>query len=196
MGYERIKKIFYVSIMGMLMTSTVPAVELESEYNSEEYYLSSGVSDGELEDKDSEYLTPNEYVWYEENSPAVIRARNETHGMNESQAFEKIKEIMKNEFSYDFEKAEEIKSEVIHEPWMPDVQSCYEQRKGICQDLAAVTVCMLRTVGIRSELVIGYADGNYHAWTESWVDGKKVLYDPTGAIMGFNIDNYETERFY
>ena len=68
---------------------------------------------------------------------------------------------------------------------------------GICQDLSAVTAAMLRTMGIPGRLIIGYADDNYHAWTQTVVDGNDEFFDPTAAVGGINsVKTYSVERYY
>ena len=49
---------------------------------------------------------------------------------------------------------------------MPQPQECFESRMGICQDLSAVMVAMLRSQGIPTKEIFGYVspDGLYHAW--------------------------------
>jgi hypothetical protein len=53
---------------------------------------------------------------------------------------------------------------------------------------------MLRAVSVPCNLVIGWADGQYHAWVEARIDGKRYLYDhddPQGAVK-----MYKRERMY
>ncbi|MDQ2837874.1 MAG: transglutaminase family protein [Actinomycetota bacterium] len=72
----------------------------------------------------------------------------------------------------------------------------WQERNGVCQDFAHISLAMLRSVGIPARYVSGYlhpnADalighttvGESHAWVEWW-DGDWVGYDPTnGKPMG------------
>ena len=59
----------------------------------------------------------------------------------------------------------------------PDLDRTWEKRKGICMDIASLTVGMLRAVGINAYMVYGWADRNYHAWVEATIDGKTYRYD-------------------
>ena len=66
------------------------------------------------------------------------------------------------------------------------------QRKGVCQDIAHLTVGLLRSVGIPARYVSGYLHpiphasvgdvgaGQSHAWVEWWV-GEWYGFDPTNA---------------
>jgi transglutaminase-like putative cysteine protease len=74
-----------------------------------------------------------------------------------------------------------------------DVGEVWSQRKGVCQDIAHVTIGMLRSAGIPARYVSGYFDprpeadvgatvaGESHAWVEWW-DGAWSAYDPTNAL--------------
>lgn len=77
----------------------------------------------------------------------------------------------------------------------PDIKQCFDKRTGICMDISALACCMFRAVGIRADVVFGWAtwiytmrtdvDGvrvyhrgtSWHAWCEVIVDGEMVLYD-------------------
>ena len=58
-------------------------------------------------------------------------------------------------------------------------------------------VCMLRTQGIPSRLMIGYADKQYHAWVTTTVGNKEEFFDPTAALNSISkVKSYTTERYY
>ncbi len=76
-----------------------------------------------------------------------------------------------------------------------DVERCYEKRQGICMDIAALTACMFRAVGMAANVAFGkctsiyimHTDKNgdreyrygpsWHAWNEIYVDKKKITWD-------------------
>lgn len=77
---------------------------------------------------------------------------------------------------------------------LPDVARCWTRQMGICLDISALTVGMLRAVFVPCSLVIGHADGHYHAWVEARIDGRRYLYDhddPAGKVKF-----YKKERMY
>ena len=77
---------------------------------------------------------------------------------------------------------------------LPNVPRCWDRQMGICLDIASLTAGMLRAVSVPCSLVIGWADGYYHAWVEARIGGKRYLYDhddPTGKVR-----NYRRERMY
>ena len=94
--------------------------------------------------------------------------------------------IIKN-ISYDYIKAINTKQQY------PEIDKCFEQKRGICYDIAALMVAMCRICGFHAALIIGYCDKVYHAWVN--VEGKN--YDPTKRIIGDNKKHkYTTERKY
>jgi transglutaminase-like putative cysteine protease len=77
---------------------------------------------------------------------------------------------------------------------LPNVARCWDCHMGICLDIASLTAGMLRAVSVPCNLVIGWADGQYHAWVEARIDGKRYLYDhddPKGTVK-----TYKRERMY
>lgn len=70
----------------------------------------------------------------------------------------------------------------------PDVSGCWSKHMGICLDTAALTVGMLRAVGIRAYLCIGHADRNYHAWVEAIINGQTFRYDHDGKANNYNVE--------
>ncbi|GAB4003453.1 transglutaminase family protein [Nocardioides ultimimeridianus] len=87
-----------------------------------------------------------------------------------------------------------VKAEVEYVPGSTDVHaeaaSAWEQRSGVCQDIAHLVVGALREVGLPARYVSGYvlpvldpvvgepAHGESHSWVEWW-DGAWHAYDPT-----------------
>ena len=145
-----------------------------------------------LSSKEVCFLYPNQYVNYTIESEAVKKSDELCAGMTEKQSYEAICSYMKSTFAYDF-----IKAITVTAGTLPDVEGCYSKKIGICQDLAAVMCCMLRTQGIPARLTIGYADNGYHAWVTIKRDNKELFFDPTAAVNGINkVKSYTPERYY
>lgn len=142
----------------------------------------------QLVDENAAFLVPNQYVNYVQTTPAVLKS---DEICAEGDAYQKVCDFMASEFSYDF-----VRAKTISPGELPEIDQCFENRSGICQDMAAVMCCMLRVQGIPAKLMIGYADKYYHAWTMAVVDGKEVFFDPTAAIGALNAKKYKVERFY
>ena len=146
--------------------------------------------DVQLTSETAAFLVPNQYVNYTRESPSVQKSDEISSG-SQKEIFQSVCDFMADNFSYDF-----VRAQSVSPGDLPEVDSCFELKSGICQDLSAVMVSMLRVQGIPSRLVIGYADGYYHAWTSSIVDGEEIFFDPTAAINAINAGSYTQERFY
>ena len=142
----------------------------------------------ELEDENAAFLVPNQYVDYVRTTNAVLKS---DELATQGDIYKTICDFMTSEFSYDF-----VRAKTIQAGTLPEIDQCFDNRAGICQDLSAVMVCMLRVQGIPAKLMIGYADKYYHAWTTAIVDGQEVFFDPTQAIGCLNAKKYTIERYY
>lgn len=156
-------------------------------------YSSEGkvVVDAQMSDRNAAFLVPNQYVNYELWTSAVQKSDEICAGMSPDEAYKAVTEFMASEFAYDF-----VRAKTISSGEKPDIDYCYDNRMGICQDLAAVTACMLRVQGVPTRLVIGYADKYYHAWNTMVVNGEEIFFDPTNAVGAIDAKTYQTERMY
>lgn len=145
----------------------------------------------QLVDENAAYLVPNQYVDYELWTSAVQKSDELCADEAPNAVYQAVTEFMSSEFAYDF-----VRAKTVSSGQLPEIDYCYENRMGVCQDLAAVMVCMLRVQGVPAKLVIGYADKYYHAWTVTVIDGQEVFFDPTNAIGAINAKKYQTERMY
>lgn len=145
----------------------------------------------QLSNENAAFLVPNQYVDYVQTTNAVLKS---DELATQGEVYKTICDFMTNEFSYDFARAKAISQK--GGLTLPDIDNCFDARAGVCQDLSAIMVCMLRVQGIPAKLIIGYADKYYHAWTMAVVDGKEVFFDPTQAIGCISASRYTTERFY
>ena len=101
---------------------------------------------------------------------------------------EKVNKLLKyisRVFSYDYIRALQIPKK----NGMPDIDRCWRTKMGICFDISAMTVGMLRGIGIYAQLCIGKADGHNHAWVEYMINGKRYRYDHDGKAKV-----YKTQR--
>ncbi len=148
--------------------------------------------DVKLSREDGAFLYPNQYVNYNQLTKAVAVADQLCAGKSEKDAYNLIRSYVLENFGYDF-----IKSVTVAAGELPDIEGCFEKKMGVCQDLSALIVCMLRSQGIPAKLVIGYADKNYHAWTLTTINSKEVFFDPTAAlnVIGKPV-SYSVERYY
>lgn len=142
----------------------------------------------ELADENAAFLVPNQYVSYVQTTNAVLKS---DELATQGEVYKTVCDFMAKEFQYDF-----VRAKTIAAGTLPEIEQSFDNRAGICQDLSAIMVCMLRVQGIPAKLMIGYADKYYHAWTMAVVDGEEVFFDPVQAIGCINAKKYATERFY
>jgi len=168
-----------------------------------------------LDDEFAPFLRPNQYVNFKTDSKTVAKAAELVKDANDlTGKISAIYNYVIANLSYDRELAANAKS-----GYLTDVDAVLAKGKGIRLDYAAVTTAMLRSPGIPTKLVVGYAGDRYHAWINvyseetGWInnaiffDGKVwKLMDPTFAstagqsasVMQYIGDgtNYTTKFLY
>ncbi len=148
-----------------------------------------------MPDELSCFLYPNQYVSYNENTACVKFAQELCKDMkDQDEIFQAVCNYMKGgAFMYDY-----IKSVTVKPGQMPQIDECWETKRGICQDLSAVTCAMLRSQGIPARLMIGTVGANtYHAWVLAVVNGKNRFFDPTAELNASSkTETYTPERYY
>ncbi len=161
------------------------------------------------------FLRPNQYVNYNGSTTAVLKAAELCTGYTtDLQKLDRIYNFVINHFTYDSNKAATVQS-----GYLPNLNSVYAQRRGICFDYASVMTAMLRSQNIPCKLVVGYASSSYHAWINvyirnvGWINGAIYfdgnswkLMDPTFASSGNssssimqyigNGSNYSAQYYY
>lgn len=121
---------------------------------------------------------PNQYVNYAKDSPCVRKAAELCKGLKYNlEKYAAISDYIDSHFVYDY-----IKSATTKGFALPDIDTCFKKKMGICQDLAAMAAAMLRSQGVACAFVIGYANKKYHAWVEPCV-AFVFEYDPTKNIQ-------------
>ena len=161
------------------------------------------------------FLTPNQFVNFNQSS-RVVRLANELTAGSRSvfDSVSRIYEYVITNINYDFVLATTVRSGFV-----PNLDRVLDDRMGICFCFAALMTAMLRSQGIPTKLVIGYAGDVFHAWISVhseetgwvtnviWFDGASWnLMDPTFAananespeIMRFigNGENYNPTHFH
>lgn len=104
-------------------------------------------------------------------------------------AYRAITRYVSRYFLYDYVKAIKIAKQPHI---LPDIETTWKIHMGVCQDLTAMAVGMLRAVGIDAWMCVGKAGGRIsHAWVEANIDGKTYRYDFNGKASA-----YSTEKKY
>lgn len=152
-----------------------------------------------LNDEFAPFLRPNQFVNFTENSAAVAKAAELVTGnATFPDKIAAVYNFVVNNITYDVDFANEVVAG-HHKGYLPDLDNVLARRKGICFDYAALMTAMLRSQGIPTKLVIGYAGEVRHAWISvfseetGWVDqavffdGENwILMDPTFASTANN----------
>lgn len=149
-----------------------------------------------MADELSCFLYPNQYVNYDENTACVKQAQEMCKNMkDQGEIYKAVCTYVLQNFIYDYIKSVSVQS---MSQQMPDIDGCWKNRMGICQDLAAMTCAMLRSQGVPARLMIGTVGANtYHAWVVAVVNGEERFFDPTAEMNASNKnETYTTERYY
>ena len=168
-----------------------------------------------MDDSLSPFLMANQFVDYTSSTKCVKKASSLCKNVSgEMKKVKKVYDWTIKTFKYDKAKAKKVQS-----GYLPNLDTVYKNKKGICFDYAATMTAMLRSQGIPTKLVIGYAGSAYHAWIsvysekDGWIDNviyfdgeKWNLMDPTfasssnssPAIMDYigNGSNYQAKYAY
>ena len=138
-----------------------------------------------MNDELSCFLYPNQYVNYNENTACVKEAQAMCKDMtDQGEIYKTVCSFVLKNFIYDYIKSVSVQS---MSQQMPDIDGCWDNRMGICQDLSAMTCAMLRSQGIPARLMIGTVGANtYHAWVVAVVNGEERFFDPTAELNASN----------
>jgi transglutaminase-like putative cysteine protease len=144
------------------------------------------------------YLSSIQVVDINENSKAVLLAKDITAGLETDQEkFQAIYQYVITNISYDYDKIGSL-----GEVYIPRPDQTLSDGKGICYDYSSLLAVMLRSVGIKTKLVKGYAKGisSYHAWNEVFIDGEWKVVDTTSDSAYANkklaYNTFKTESSY
>lgn len=150
----------------------------------------------EMSDENAPFLCPNRYTWYTPDSAVVQLGKQLCEGLSSDQ--EKVNAVYQyvtSNIIYDYMAAMMVTAGQ-QTGYVPDLDEVLETKMGICFDYSALMGALLRSQGIPTQLVMGYADAMYHAWNNVLVDGEWVRYDATSAASFTKISQYTEEAVY
>lgn len=148
----------------------------------------------DMPDPNAAFLVPNQYVWYNANSEAVILSFTLCEGLTtDMEKARTLYDYVGQNVMYDY-----MKALTVQKGYLPDVDETLRTKMGICFDYSALLATMLRAQGIPTQLVIGnlVPENQYHAWNLALIDGQWRLMDATFYNRKFTPDDYAQERFY
>ncbi len=128
-----------------------------------------------LSDRNQVYLYSNAIVGFRHSDSIIKRVEELTHGCTtEADVVAAVHNWIVKNFVYNYDLASQITAGSVTS-YVPDVQSVYKAKTGICYDYSVVMASMLRSRGIEVRVITGYPDpsmvNGYHAWLQ--------IYDPT-----------------
>ena len=131
------------------------------------------------------FYRPNIYCNYDGGTSCVNYAAELTRGCDTEVAkIEAIYNYVVGNFHYDYGKA----SSVASAAYVPNLNSVWASKSGICFDYASTMAAMLRTQGLPTRVCIGYVNGStYHAWISVYVQGTGWV----NGIIQFNGNNWK-----
>ena len=150
----------------------------------------------EMSDENAPFLCPNRYTWYTPDSAVVQLGKQLCEGLSSDQ--EKVNAVYQyvtSNIIYDYMAAMMVTAGQ-QTGYVPDLDEVLETKMGICFDYSALMGALLRSQGIPTQLVMGYADITYHAWNNIYIDGEWVRYDATSAVTHTKISQYTEEAVY
>lgn len=129
------------------------------------------------------------YIPYYE--PAALKAKELCeNAKTDREKYDAVTKWLNRAVVYDYVRATKAKDLTG-----PDIARCFELKLGICMDIASLAVAMFRAVGLKANVVFGWATLTYtaqpargglhaytrapawHAWAEVYLEGKKLDYD-------------------
>lgn len=144
--------------------------------------LFSDTFSAKIADTTNMYLYRNQYINFTATSKCVAKASEVCAGCTTN--LQKISAVFK--YVTDNIKYDKALAATVTSGYIPNPDSVLAKKKGICFDYASLTAAMLRSQGVPTRLVIGYASPNiYHAWNEVYTPEKgwiaaEIQLDGTG----------------
>ena len=118
------------------------------------------------------FLASVQPINFSSSSKCVAAAKSLVAGKSELAAVEAVFSWLVDNVTYDTSKANDVISGKLVS-YVPNPDSTYSSKKGICYDYASLMAAMLRSQGIPTKLCKGYVPINgtevYHAWNEVFI---------------------------
>jgi len=122
------------------------------------------------------FTAPTLMVNFDSSMKAIQSYTRMAEELNRNETIQAFYRSLVTNYSYDFEKASNLPID-----YHPVIDEMYISKKGICFDYAVLFASILRSNGIPTKLIMGYAPGidEYHAWNEILINGRWVAVDTT-----------------
>ncbi len=104
---------------------------------------------------------------------------------NDKQKFILIQEWMHRNISFDYDRVFKMKDDTSHsikndtDEWVtPSAIRTLERNKGICSEIAMLSVALMRAANIPTRAVRGTFHGGGHQWADAYIDNAWLEYEP------------------
>lgn len=146
-----------------------------------------------LKDQKTVFLQPVQNINWTSSMPPIKTAATLAKGKPKTEdKLKAIHQYVVRNVSYDYNKMKTVQS-----GYLPNINTVFTSKKGICYDYASLTAAMLRSQGIPAKLVTGYSNKvqGYHAWNEVYIKelNKWVIVDTT---IDSSLKNYSGKSIY
>ncbi len=116
------------------------------------------------------FLHSNQFVDFSETTKAITEAKKLYEGTSDDLSFiAAVYNYTMKTIEYDESQADQARSGEIA-GYLPVLDEVVDTNAGICFDYAAVMTAMLRSQGVPTKMVLGYASGIYHAWVSVYTE--------------------------
>ncbi|SET38789.1 Transglutaminase-like superfamily protein [Natronincola peptidivorans] len=123
-----------------------------------------------MQNENNAFTGSVQMIKWDTSMKAIKKAQELVQGAKtDEEKLESIYQYVISNVTYDYEKISGLTSD-----YLPEIEKIYQENKGICYDYAALVAAMLRSVGVPTKLVMGYAPDvkEYHAWNEVYLESK------------------------
>lgn len=148
------------------------------------------------------FLTSNIIIDWETTNKAIKKANSLTKGKSgDTEKFNAVYKYIVKNFSYDYDKLSILDSLAKGSSYIPDIDTIYSKKKGICYDISILMASMLRSVDIPTKVVTGYSDNarGYHAWNNVYLSDWKIVdatYDLQMRKANRKYSTYKSSKEY
>lgn len=182
----------------------------EHMYDTKYQRLESVTLKADMPDTNRCFLYPNQYINYDENTLAIIYARDLCAGITDPQ--EKVNTIF-NAICWEDEthftrqddgtilayKMPKNRYGTVSDDYIPAIDKTFKENMGVCRDWAGLVTAMLRSVGVPTKFMVGTYIDEGHAWISVIINGQEHEMDPTYQLAEIPPEekvNYHLERWY
>lgn len=141
----------------------------------------------------TKYTSSNSLIDLETNEIVISKAAELRESSDSNEEFiDKVYKLIRS-MEYDQELFD--KNKETGRLYIPDINSKFEESKGICVDKSWMVALMLRSQGIPTKIVDGYQEFiGAHSWNEVLINGQWVHIDATNGHLYGMVNGYEPLR--